>query len=184
MTPEEKAVLDLAIEWGHAVPGSHERSHIGRFLESAIKALIYSRAPSDCACDPTKRMYCAAINCHGGAEIKEWRPAALRFVLAGDRIRIGTDETIVTASSLGVWHADNMDPWRPVAWTHEELRLDLEANPGLKQYPANTPCDILCDAARAAALLLQTELEAELIGVRPGKVCEIPACGCSGEAHP
>lgn len=94
------------------------------------------------------------------AEIVEpgWAPATLVQCLAGDRIRIGTDETDVIRTDGGrVWHADNTDPCRPKPWKHIELRMELAANPGFQEYPPNTPCEILCTPERKASLLLQTQ---------------------------
>jgi hypothetical protein len=93
-----------------------------------------------------------------------WQPATLLYCLAGDRIRIGTDETDVLRSSSGAWHANVVSSvlpsgktWDKVTpWEHTELRLDLSANPGFQQYKPNTPCEILCSPERAAVLLLMT----------------------------
>src|SRR4051812_23880369 len=87
----------------------------------------------------------------------EWVPATLLLCLAGDHIRIGQDETDVIRSSAGIWHADTSDAWRPRAWKHTELRMDLSANPGFQEYPPNLACEILCTPERTAALLLQTQ---------------------------
>jgi len=81
-----------------------------------------------------------------------WHPATLGAALAGDRIRIGEEETDVIRCSLGTWHADTSDAWRPKAWEHVELRMELTAVPGFVQYPPATPCEILCSPERAAIL--------------------------------
>ena len=86
----------------------------------------------------------------------EWVTATFRDCLAGDRIRLGQEETDVIRCSSGIWHVDTSDAWRPRAWEHLELRMDLAANPGFQQYPPNTPCEILCTPARAALLTLQS----------------------------
>lgn len=102
-----------------------------------------------------ERVYCQAENCHGGADVAEWLPATFALCLAGDRIRIGADETDVTSHSLGQWHADVSDPYRPKRWDHVELLMDVTINPGKRNYPPNTPCEILCTPERKATLLLQ-----------------------------
>lgn len=88
-------------------------------------------------------------------EAPVWIESTMLHCLEGDRIRLGAEETTVLRSISGTWHADNSDVWRPKAWKHVELRLDLEANPGLQQYPPNAVVEILCTAERAAALVLQ-----------------------------
>lgn len=95
---------------------------------------------------------------------KVWTPATFLYALAGDRIRIGTDETDVLRSSSGAWHANVVSSvlpsgktWDKVTpWEHTELRLDLSANPGFREYPAETPCEILCTPERLAVLTLMT----------------------------
>lgn len=94
----------------------------------------------------------------------EWAPATLAQCLAGDHIRIGTDETDVVRCSSGIWHADSSDAWRPKKWNHLELRMELAANPkqpgversGFCEYPPNLPCEILCTPERKVVLLLQS----------------------------
>ncbi len=91
-----------------------------------------------------------------------WKPATLLYCLAGDRIRIGQDETDVLRSSSGAWHAQVVSSvlpsgktWDKVTpWEHTELRLDLSANPGFQEYPPNLPCEILCTPERLAILHL------------------------------
>lgn len=85
----------------------------------------------------------------------EWVQSTMRFCLAGDRIRLGLEETDVLRSSLGTWRADTRDEYRPKGWEHEELRMELTAVPGFTQYPPNASVEILCTPERKAALLLQ-----------------------------
>jgi hypothetical protein len=144
MTPEEKAVVDAAITWRRqlaqlfATSGSSIPDHD---LAHAVDDLIASRI------DRSSR----------------WMPATFADCLPGDRIRIGQEETDVRKAHRGQWHAkdrqwiddngkvrDHMTPWE-----HEELRLDLAANPGLVVYPPDTACEILCNSERAATLALQ-----------------------------
>lgn len=97
-----------------------------------------------------------------GPPDKTWEPATLLYCLAGDRIRIGQDETDVLRSSSGAWHAQVVSSvlpsgktWDKVTpWEHTELRLDLSANPGFQEYPPNLPCEILCTPERLAILHL------------------------------
>lgn len=86
--------------------------------------------------------------------LSEWVPATLKDCLAGDRIRIGQDETTVSRTTMGVWNASTGDAWHPRKWPHVELRMDLEANPGLKEYPTDLACEIFMDPARQAAHIL------------------------------
>lgn len=93
-----------------------------------------------------------------------WTSATLLYCLAGDRIRIGADETDVLRSSSGAWHANVVSSVMPsgktwdkvTPWEHIELKLDLSANPGFQQYKPNTPCEILCSPERLAVLTLMT----------------------------
>ena len=96
-------------------------------------------------------------------EQDDWLPATFADCLPGDRIRIGQEETIVRRARRGQWHARNRE-WvddagkvrdHQTRWDHEELELDLEANPGMHVYPPATPIEILADAERAAVLTLQ-----------------------------
>ena len=91
---------------------------------------------------------------------QEWIAATLKDSLAGDRIRIGTEETDVLRSTVGQWHAGG-DSWHPVRWDHQELWLELSANPPYQQYgKPDTEIEILCTPERAAVLLLQQEFNA------------------------
>lgn len=103
------------------------------YVYEAYKALIESRQPSG----------------------PVWIETTMTNALINDRIRIGAEETTVRASTHGMWNVDTRDPWFPVKWQHIELRLDLEAVPGLKQYPPSLPCDILCTPERLAVLRIQ-----------------------------
>jgi hypothetical protein len=90
-------------------------------------------------------------------EPPRWMPATFLMCLAGDRIRVGGQETDVLRSSSGVWHANNGDAWHPTPWVHTELRMDLTANPGFQQYPPDTACEILMSPERYAVhLFMQT----------------------------
>lgn len=130
MTPEEKAVIEAAVKLYHEGQNDHWTACV---VENAVGKMLASRESAP-----------------------EWAPAILSLCLAGDHIRIGTDETDVLSSSVGTWHVDNTDPWHPKPWTHVELYLDLAANPGFQQYPPNSPVEILCSPERKAALLLQS----------------------------
>lgn len=94
---------------------------------------------------------------------QEWLPATFALCLAGDRIRLSGQETVVRDTRMAQWHARNRE-WTDDAgktrdhqtrWDHTELLMDLEANPGMHEYPAATECEILCDTDRRAALELQ-----------------------------
>jgi hypothetical protein len=93
-----------------------------------------------------------------------WVASTLLYCLAGDRIRIGTDETDVLRSSSGAWHANVVSSvmpsgktWDKISpWEHTELRMELSANPGFQQYPPNLACEIWMTAERLAVHTLMT----------------------------
>lgn len=87
----------------------------------------------------------------------EWLPATFVQCLAGDRIRLGSEETVVRWTSALQWHADTSDRYQPKSWDHVELRMDLEAAPGRRPYPPDHACEILCDLERAAILGIQSQ---------------------------
>jgi hypothetical protein len=167
MTPEEKAVIEAAMD-GQGV-GEWPTTAQQTRLRQAVHALIFScpecnagghTCPGDgnpightqTDCGDHDETHPEPLT---GAVASEWVPATLVQCLAGDHIRIGTDETDVLRSSSGIWHADNSDAWQPKKWNHLELRMELVANPGFQEYPPNTPCEILCTPERKAVLLLQ-----------------------------
>lgn len=168
MTPEEKAVIDAAIAernslWNLFATGANSP------LIAAIDALIFSCPKCNagghvCPGDGNPISHTQS-DCgdHGDLEpweispepIEEWTPATLLYCLAGDRIRIGTDETKVLRSSSGVWYVNTENYWHPTPWQHTELRLELEANPGFQEYPPNLECEILMSPERRAVFALQ-----------------------------
>lgn len=99
----------------------------------------------------------------GESELPIWTPATFGDLLPGDRVRIGTQEADVTRVNRGHWHARNRvwidDAGRErdhqTPWEHEELNVDLTANPGLHDYDPDIKCEILADADRRAALIIQ-----------------------------
>jgi len=140
MTPEERAVIDAAIA-AHCTNGTTS---------------LVGCAPEWCGgsgLDPCK-LYNAVAHLLTARVAPEWHPATFADVLAGDRIRLGQDEATVLRCNLGTWHADTSDAWRPVAWTHIELRMELDVVPGFQRYPPGTPCEILCTPERLAVLRL------------------------------
>lgn len=147
MTFEENviAAVDRAVEDGAPMPA---------YVYEAYKALIESRQPVKCVCSRTERGYCAALNCHGGADVQEWIETTMTNCLINDRIRIGREETTVLRSNHGIWHANNTQ-WQPARWDHVELRMELEAVPGFKQYPAAASIELLCTPERLAVLRMQ-----------------------------
>lgn len=173
MTPEEKAVIDAAINWLTVGTRAKEFGlcEEERFLTGAVQSLIYVREHEDV---PPLHPDTVITRESSGAtamkierwqgDPKVWTPATFLYALAGDRIRIGTDETDVLRSSSGAWHANVVSSvlpsgktWDKVTpWEHTELRLDLSANPGFREYPADTPCEILCTPERLAVLTLMT----------------------------
>lgn len=85
----------------------------------------------------------------------EWMPAEWQHVLAGDRVRLGAQEADVTRSSVGAWHVDNTDRYRPRPWEHTEVSISLaHLDRPLVMAPGG-PVEILADRERAAVLVLQ-----------------------------
>lgn len=157
MTPEEKAVIQAAIA-AHDI-GRLPSTAQETILRQTVHALIFScpecnQGGHTCPGDGEPIGH-GENNCgqHDQPD-PVWMPAMLRDCLTGDRMRIGSEETDVLHSSIDDWHA-TADQWRPAPWDHEELILDLSANPGRQQYPADLACEILCSPERAATLLLQ-----------------------------
>lgn len=148
MTPEEKAVLEAAIaahcsggttSLTDCAPESCGGSHLDPCdLHAAVRLLLAARR---------RGVLDAGMP-------SAWYPATFADVLMNDRIRLGRDEATVLRCTLGVWHADTQDAWRPRAWQHVELRMELNVNPGLQQYPPGTACEILCTPERLALLTL------------------------------
>jgi hypothetical protein len=105
----------------------------------------------------------AVLDCPN-APAAQWVPTTLLYALAGDRLRIGQDETDVLRSSSGAWHANVVSSVLPSGktwdkihpWEHRELRLELSANPGFQQYPEDLACEILMSAERRAVHLLMS----------------------------
>lgn len=129
MTPEEKAIVDWAIEWRRGAFVIADESYA---WEMELASLVDALDP-----DPI------------------WVETTMTNALINDRIRIGAEETLVRASTHGIWNVDTRDAWHPVKWQHIELRLDLEAVPELKQYPPAASIDILCTPERLAVLRIQ-----------------------------
>jgi hypothetical protein len=190
MTPEEKAVVQAAIE-AHQI-GREPSVAQQNILRTAVHQLIFNcpecnqgghTCPGDgnwiahgesdcgqhdeCQCSRTERAYCHAENCHGGADIKEWHPATFADCLAGDRIRIGDQESdVLWTTGPQRFHVRNRE-WTGDdgkvrdhtvgRWDHIELRMDLSANPGRREYVPFTECEILCTPERAAALMLNAK---------------------------
>lgn len=85
-----------------------------------------------------------------------WTPATWGVVLAGDRVRLGTQEADVESAVAQTWHADNADPYRPKPWEHTVMRVRLTHLAESLSFPAGDPVEILADAERRAALTLST----------------------------
>jgi len=135
MTPEEKAVIQAAIAFVYGTPekrGAHSP------LLAAVENL------------PVNGIYTP----------DRWVPATFADCLAGDRIRIGDQESDVLWTT-GPQQFHVKQGWRDgqrftERWDHIELRMDLSANPGRRVYLPSTPCEILCTSERAAKLELST----------------------------
>ncbi len=177
-TPEDRDGIQLRIAWEHPsegrmIAGISEQpagDPLVRFGVDISVSPLHAGSNGSCPSygsrlDPCPAG-CASGVCVAGKsrEIRPpemvrsaWIPATFLMCLAGDRIRVGGQETDVLKSSSGVWHANNSDAWHPTPWVHTELRMDLAANPGFQQYPPNTPCEILMGPERLAVhMFMQT----------------------------
>jgi hypothetical protein len=151
VTPEEKAVIDAAM-----------REHRGCAPESCGGSGL----------DPCRLGYAIqelqavqeSFRVEQAKLVRDWVPTTLLYALAGDRLRIGQDETDVLRSSSGAWHANVISSVMPSGkvwdkihpWEHRELRLELSANPGFRHYPEDHSCEILMSAERRAVHLLMS----------------------------
>lgn len=139
MTFEENviAAVDRAVEDGAPMPA---------YVYDAYKALIESRQSdkNQDAVEQATELLDAPV----------WVETTMTNCLINDRIRIGREETTVLRSNHGIWHANNAH-WQPTRWDHVELRMELEAVPGFKQYPAAASIEILCTPERLAVLRVQ-----------------------------
>jgi hypothetical protein len=182
VTPEEKAVIDAVIEWRHVagrdvdqfIPGVSPTGD----LKGVVDALIFSCPECNagghtCPGDGNPISHTAS-NCGEHEEesfrveqaklVRDWVPTTLLYALAGDRLRIGQEETDVLRSSSGAWHANVISSVLPSGkvwdkihpWEHRELRLELSANPGFRHYPQDHACEILMSAERRAVHLLMS----------------------------
>ncbi len=97
----------------------------------------------------------------------EWIEATFADCLAGDCIRIGDQESdVLWTTGPQEFHARNRE-WigddgkvrdhTVGRWDHIEVRMDLSANPGRREYVPSTACEILCTPERAAALMLNAK---------------------------
>jgi hypothetical protein len=159
MTPEERAVIEAAIRWSRTeTVGQAEDA--SEALQDLVADLLRARTAPDYEVPrrPTEAEY-GSLPILDPAILKPaalvWVETTMRQCLAGDRIRIGAEETDVIRSSSGIWHADSSDAWHPRAWEHMELRMELAVVPGFTQYPPNASVEILCTPERKALLLLQ-----------------------------
>lgn len=102
-----------------------------------------------------------------GVPESEWRAATFLHILAGDELRMGADTAKVIGASANLWHASVQSQrmmsgkwWDDVTrWEHIEVACVLDINRSgeytrLSMSP-DVPVEILCDAERAALLVLQ-----------------------------
>ena len=90
----------------------------------------------------------------------EWVPTTWRYVLKGDEVRLGESEAEVMASNVGDWHVDASDYWRPKAWEHTEVKVQLRHTGDLwLPWPPDSAVEILMDGTRKAAYVLQQAFE-------------------------
>jgi hypothetical protein len=163
VTPEEKAVIQSAIYLRYCLSAgtAGDPPRIGRLLAD-VDALIFAcpecnQGGHACPGDGEGIAH-GETDCGKHAEPapaapqREWLPATFADCIVGDRVRLGSEETTVRGSNTLLWHTRNGGRQ---GWEHTVLYMDLEANPGMHEYPAGTACEILCDAERKASLLLQ-----------------------------
>lgn len=93
-------------------------------------------------------------------EPASWIAATWRYVLAGDRVRLGQDEAEVTASNVGERHVDTSDYWHPKPWEHTEVKVKLKHTGEVwLPWPPDDEVEIFMDASRACAYILQKAFE-------------------------
>jgi len=150
VTPEEKAVIEAAMSWAWTPSETRKLTDLKRVADE-LRAIRTAEAgwPPAPPLPP------------------QWHPATFADCLAGDRIRIGDQESdVLWTTGPQQFHVRNRE-WtgddgkvRDHAvgrWDHIEVRMDLSANPGRREYVPSTPCEILCAPERAAALMLNAK---------------------------
>lgn len=96
----------------------------------------------------------------GLAGTADWVPATWRYVLTGDRVRLGESEAEVTASNVGDWHVDASDYWHPKAWEHTEVKTKLKHTGDVwLPWPPDSAVEIFMDSTRKAAYVLQQSFQ-------------------------
>lgn len=180
MTPEERKLIEEAIYLRYCIDAktAGDPPRIGRLLD-AVDALIFScyecnAGGHTCPGDGMNIPH-GAVNCGRHDEdfpiaiepvepAPDWIMSEWQYVLTDDRVRIGQQEAEVTSSDVLNWHVDTETYGRP-AWPHRAVRMKLKhLGDEWLPFPPGAPVEILCNRERAAALLLQTELDAKVIG--------------------
>jgi hypothetical protein len=173
VTPEEKKVVQLAIAWRREIPGRRTKSEID--LESAIWELIVRC--SECNTDSHRCPGDGNWIAHGETDCGEhaedpgdiepvWNGAEFRWVLPGDRVRLGGQEALIESVFTDTWHAavtSNRDEqgrmWDKVSrWKHAEVMVRLAGRAAPLTFQPSLEIEILCDYERTVQLLMQREL--------------------------
>lgn len=109
------------------------------------------------------------VECGAVEDLPTWAVATWSVVLPGDRVRLGAVEATVIRRYAGEWYSmietktlDDGRLWDKISpWKHREVKVVLQMDGRPEQsytMPPNGEVEILCDAARTAVLLVQTEL--------------------------
>jgi hypothetical protein len=153
--PEDKDGIQYRISWEHPTDGAmianiKENQYAEPLARFGVQ-IIVDTLPDLPPIGPENDLGIYGIGPEDEAPA-EWLPATFADCIVGDRMRLDGQETTVRDTNVLLWHTRNGGRQ---GWEHTVLRMDLEANPGMHEYPAGTVCEILCDAERKAALLLQ-----------------------------
>lgn len=105
------------------------------------------RVPAICVCSRTEKMYCAAPDCHGGADLIEepelvWVTRTWADVRAGDHVRMpGSDATAHVQSAVHLrWHVkpgtgtSQYNPPQPLEWSGVRVMLETGVSGDAHQY--------------------------------------------------
>lgn len=87
-----------------------------------------------CRCSRTEKVYCAANDCHGGADVPQWFERTWLDVRTGDMVRLlGTENTAYVRHAVHDpvhrgWHVDpRSSEYRPVAMEWAAVHVELTA---------------------------------------------------------
>lgn len=161
-TPEDRDGIQYRIGWEHPADGamiaSLTETQYGDPIARFGVQIVVDALPDLSPIGPENDLGIYGID-EQVSEEPVWVETTMTNCLINDRIRLRSrdgayEETTVLRSNHGIWHANNAH-WQPTRWDHVELRMELEAVPGFKQYPAAASIEILCTPERLAVLRIQ-----------------------------